>query len=303
MPPLSHTPNGTSEMRCSRTDCCRRESSSSRADVQAAAVRDLLRQAPVSIATYFAVAPLQPVSGHELFDSVHQRPGRRNIVQRQVAIQAGKAQAAIDLRMDEDGLQLRPEKYFLAAMRDVERLDAHAIARQHQPASGVCPERHRKHAAQSAETLRVPFEKRAQDRLGIAVRVKSMAQLLQLGAHFEVVVDLAVEDDDGVAVFGRDGLVAVLEVDNFQAGRAQRADRRLVNALLVGSAVDQGRGGVPNAIRRWRPIFMSKANNSAQIDQSLDTELISLPRLAAPSQARVRPDSAARQFHPMAVGA
>ncbi len=31
---------------------------------------------------------------------------------------------------------------------------------------------------------------------------------------------------------------------------------------------------------------MSKANNAAQIDQSLDTELISLPRLAALSKVR-----------------
>ena len=140
--------------------------------------------------------------------------------------------------MDQDGLQLGAEKYVVATMRDVERLDAHAIARQHQPSSGVGPERHRKHAAQSVEAPRVPFQKRAQDGLGVAMRVEPMSQVLQLGADFEVVVDFAVEDDDRVAIFSRDGLIAMLQVDNFQAGRAQRANWRLVDALLVRSAVD-----------------------------------------------------------------
>ncbi len=87
-----------------------------------------------------------------------------------------------------------------------------------------------------------------------------------------MIVDFAVEHDDGVAVFGRDGLIAVLEVKDLQARRAHRACLGLINTKLVWSAVDQSGGGVPNAIRRWRPIFMSKSDNAAQIDQSLDTQ-------------------------------
>src|SRR5664280_2766354 len=90
--------------------------------------------------------------------------------------------------MCEDGFQFRPEKYFLAAMGDVERLDAYTIACQHQPARGICPQCHRKHAAESAETLGVPFKKGAKNGLRIAVRMKSMTQFVQLGAHFEVVI-------------------------------------------------------------------------------------------------------------------
>ena len=55
------------------------------------------------------------------------------------------------------------------------------------------------------------------------MRMKPMAQFLQLGAHFEVVIDFAVEDDDRVAIFGRDGLIAVFEIEDFQPRRAQRA--------------------------------------------------------------------------------
>ena len=95
-----------------------------------------------------------------------------------------------------------------------------------------------------------------------------------------MVINFSVKDDNRVPIFRDDGLITVLEINDFQAGGAQRAKWRLVNALLVWSTVDEGRGGVPNAIQRWRPIFMSKTDNAAQIEQSLDTELICRPRLA-----------------------
>src|SRR5664279_3501416 len=59
--------------------------------LQAALFGYLLGQSPVRIPVYFAVSPLQPISWKELLYSVYQRPGRRNIVQRQITIQAGKA--------------------------------------------------------------------------------------------------------------------------------------------------------------------------------------------------------------------
>ena len=108
-PPLSQTPSGTSESRCSRTDCCSSESSSSLAE-SSVQLRGLVeRQLPVSLGANLAVPPLEPVAGRELFDALDQRPGAGNVVQRKVAIQAGEAQAAVDFRMDENGLQLRAE--------------------------------------------------------------------------------------------------------------------------------------------------------------------------------------------------
>ena len=75
-----------------------------------------------------------------------------------------------------------------------------------------------------------------------------MAERFQFGAQFQVIVDFAVEDDYGVAVRRKDRLIAAFQVNNFQAGGAERAYFGLENALLVGAAMDKGRRGAPDAV-------------------------------------------------------
>ena len=87
----------------------------------------------------------------------------------------------------------------------VERLDAHAVAGQHQAPRGFGPQRDGKHAAQAGKATGIPLEKGGQNRFGVAVRVETMAELFQFGAQFQVVVNFAVEDDDRVAVGGEMG--------------------------------------------------------------------------------------------------
>ena len=130
-----------------------------------------------------------------LLDAVDQRPRRGNIVHGQIAVEPFHAEVALNLRMDEDRLQLRAEEQVTAALRNVQRLDANAIARQHQPAFGIRPQRDAKHAAQPAEAIRVPFQEGVQNGLGIAVADENVPQRFQLAAQLHVVVDFAVEDD------------------------------------------------------------------------------------------------------------
>ena len=85
--------------------------------------------------------------------------------------------------------------------RDVERLDAHAVAGQNQALARFGPQRQSEHAAQPRKTIRVPFEKRGQNRLGIGAGAKPMAAAFQFAAQFRMVVNFAVEDDDRIAVF------------------------------------------------------------------------------------------------------
>ena len=40
-----------------------------------------------------------------------------------------------------------------------------------------------------------------------------------------MVVNLAIEDDSAVAVLGEDGLISLLQIDDFQARRAQGKER------------------------------------------------------------------------------
>ena len=92
-----------------------------------------------------------------------------------------------------------------------------------------------------------------------------MAELFQFGAQFQVIVDFAVEDDYSVAIRREDRLIAALEVNNFQAGGAKRADFGLEDALLVRAAMDEGRRGAPDAVRIGRPIFMGETGDATQI--------------------------------------
>ena len=61
-------------------------------------------QAPIRAGRNLAVPPLQPPSRRELFDALNERPGRRDVVQSEVAIEPGQAQPAVHLGMDEEGL-------------------------------------------------------------------------------------------------------------------------------------------------------------------------------------------------------
>src|SRR6516225_6762874 len=92
-----------------------------------------------------------------------------------------------------------------------------------------------------------------------------MAEAFQFGAQRDVVVNLPVKDDSGVAIFGKDGLIAMVQVDDFQARRAQREQMRLKHALLVGTAVNQCGRGLPDSFRRRAPVFSGKPGDSAQL--------------------------------------
>ena len=116
--------------------------------------------------------------------------------------------------------------------------------------SALAPQRHREHPAQPRETFRVPLEERIQNRFGVAVGAEAISALFQFPAQFQVIVDLAVEDDDGVAVFGHDGLIAALDVDNLQPRRAQRDGVGLKDALLVRTAMDDARNRILDAAGR-----------------------------------------------------
>src|SRR5580698_2157876 len=102
--------------------------------------------------------------------------------------------------MNQDRFQLRAEVQVVTNARDIERFDPHAIASQHQPAVSLLPEGYREHPAQTRETFRVPLEERMEDSFGVAVGAAAMSALFQVPAQCQVIVDLAVEYDDGVAI-------------------------------------------------------------------------------------------------------
>src|SRR6516165_9849876 len=125
--------------------------------------------------------------------------------------------------MNQDGLELGAEEQVFPVPRDVERFDTHAIACQHEAARRGGPQPNREHSAQFAERIRIPFDECVQNCLGVAVRVKKKSQALQLFTKVKMIVDLAVEDDGGVAIIGLNWLVAGGEVENLETCGAHRA--------------------------------------------------------------------------------
>jgi hypothetical protein len=95
-----------------------------------------------------------------------------------------------------------------------------------------------------------------------------MPALFQFAAQFQMIVNLAVEDDDGVAVLGKDGLISALNIDNFQAGGTQRNGLGLKDALLVRTAMEKGRDGILDSPGRRGAMSMRKAHNAAQFSYS-----------------------------------
>src|SRR5215472_1807873 len=91
-----------------------------------------------------------------------------------------------------------------------------------------------------------------------------MPAFFEFRAHCQVIVDFAVEDDPAVAIFGEDGLIAVVEIDDFEARGAQRKKARGENALVIRSTVDERCGSFSNAFGWRTPIFSGEAGNSAQ---------------------------------------
>ena len=75
--------------------------------------------------------------------------------------------------MEKDGLEFRTEEEILSTVRDIKRLDAHAIAGQDETRARFAPNRDGKHSPQSGEAIRIPLEK--------ARRTVSVSQWSEIG--------------------------------------------------------------------------------------------------------------------------
>src|SRR3954451_6734584 len=81
------------------------------------------------------------------------------------------------------------------------------------------------------------MEPRLEYHLGVAPGPEVYAEALELPSKLAVIVDLAIEDDDCVAVIASHRLFAAIQVDDLQPHRCQRDRVRVIGARLVGSTV------------------------------------------------------------------
>src|ERR1700722_18941830 len=88
-----------------------------------------------------------------------------------------------------------------------------------------------------------------------------MTDLLEMPAHFGVIINFAVEDQDGVARDHR--LRAMIEVDNFQPHGAERDLIGFPDALLIGSTMGNGSGDRSHAAGLSRAARMGETGDAA----------------------------------------
>src|SRR5262249_25880879 len=110
-----------------------------------------------------------------------------------------------------------------------------------------------------------PLAKRMQHHFGVAARSKSTPAGDELQAKLGVIVDLAVKDENQVAVLTDHRLVAVEQIDDLQAHRSQRDILRFVHTVLIGPSVYQRLDGIANMSGTEYTIPMRKPSDATQI--------------------------------------
>ena len=93
----------------------------------------------------------------------------------------------------------------------------------------------RKHASQPLETVGIPLKKCLKNGFRIAVGLKAAAERFEFAADLKVIIDFTVENDHGVAIFGKNRLIARRQVNNLEAGCTERAGSRSKHSLLIRS--------------------------------------------------------------------
>ena len=145
-------------------------------------------------------------------------------------------------RLDQAGLQqcldLGGEREAVADPRKVEGFDPEAVAREHQPFAGGVPDRLRPHAVEALEAVRAPLAVGGERDLRVARPCEAVAARRELGAEFDVVVDLAVVHDPVAAVGRAQRLVAA--GGQVQDGEAARGEND-VGGLRLGPGARQER--------------------------------------------------------------
>ncbi len=101
----------------------------------------------------------------------------------------------------------------------------------------LVPDREGKHAAQVFRTVSAVLIVSVNDRFGVAVGVEGVTEFFEFLAQFEIVVDLAVENDPGGAILVVDGLLPAFQVDDGEAAHGE-ADRAVdVKTVVVRPAM------------------------------------------------------------------
>ena len=122
-----------------------------------------------------ALLPGQHVARGQLPDLPEDRQRRRDRVEGEERVERLEIEVAPRQRVE-----LRRERELTADVPVVERLDAEAVAGEHEAAERRIPDRDREHAAQTLDEAEPPLLVRVDDRLGVGMRAEPVSGALEL---------------------------------------------------------------------------------------------------------------------------
>jgi hypothetical protein len=159
----------------------------------------------------------------------------------QVVVQRHRVDGGVDVAGPDQRWQRAGEPQPAGRLGQVQRLDAEAVAGQHQPAGVALVDRQGEHADEVVDEVLAPAVVGLRDDLGVGRGEEPVAVPAQLVAQLAVVVDAAVEDD-GQPQLGVDHRLVPVgrEVDDGQPAVAEGQRSVRVGAGVVGSTRHHG---------------------------------------------------------------
>src|SRR5262249_52503942 len=157
----------------------------------------------------------------QLLHSVEDRVRRRHIFEREITRERSEVQPGRAARVLEEGLELGAEKERVSDFGVIQRLLPEPVARKHELALPLVPERERKHPVQALDACLSVLLVKVDDHFRIRAGRESVAAGFEISSKLPEVVDLAVEDELHRSIFVRDRLITRLEIDDGQAPEAE----------------------------------------------------------------------------------
>ena len=195
------------------------------------------------------------MAGPQLLDALEHRLRRHHAPEGEGLGKAERVESPRQRRIaGEERLDLAREPQAAAALAQMQRLDAVAVAREHQRAVARVPQRDGELAIEARERPLAPGLVGAHDDLGVAACRESVPQRSELGAQLDVIEDLAVEHHPQLPVRAAERLLSGERIDDREARVREPGARIAVQPELVRAAVAQSRGHRLQRLerRRWQ---------------------------------------------------
>ena len=154
-------------------------------------------------------------------------------------VHGGCVHLGFNATASEQSLDLRSKAEYAVAMKEKKRLLTDVIAREKQSMTRTVPDRERKHTAQVAHAVGAVLFVQMDDDFGVRGSLELVTVGLEVPTEIKKVVDLAVKNDPNGAVFVRDWLAAVLDVNDAQPTMSQADHAVEVITLVVRAAVPE----------------------------------------------------------------